>query len=260
MFNTILNLEVGALLSQLAFLLLTLKKRKMTTLGHSCYLLSSCFLGITIALLWIHLGRPPLRTLGETRLWYGFLLPLVGLFMYHRLREMWILIYTALIGSLFIFINCLHPENFDKTLPPALQSAWFIPHVIVYMVAYAFLGASSLYALLVLLKRQSQDSNPLVRINSFVYWGFAYLTMGLIFGAAWAKGAWGHYWSWDPKESWAFLTWIIYLNYIHLSRIHLHQQRLALGFLVVGFVILLGCWFGVNYMPSAASSVHTYTR
>ena len=78
-------------------------------------------------------------------------------------------------------------------------------------------------------------------------------------GVLWSKEAWGHYWSWDPKETWAAITWIAYLVYIHYRQIPLHRERLALWMLIISFVLLQMCWWGINYLPSAqGSSVHTY--
>jgi ABC-type transport system involved in cytochrome c biogenesis permease subunit len=82
--------------------------------------------------------------------------------------------------------------------------------------------------------------------------------MGLLFGALWAKEAWGHYWTWDPKETWAFLTWAIYLAYIHIRLRHPQAVRPAAIFLLVAVAVLGTCWFGVNYLPSAKNSVHAY--
>ncbi|WP_218186024.1 cytochrome c biogenesis protein CcsA [Marinifilum fragile] len=86
-----------------------------------------------------------------------------------------------------------------------------------------------------------------------------FLTFGLLFGALWAKEAWGHYWTWDPKETWAFITWMGYLVYIHRRYQKPSKYVSALWILALAFVILLVCWFGVNYLPSAQFSVHTYS-
>ena len=96
--------------------------------------------------------------------------------------------------------------------------------------------------------------------DNLVYIGFAFLTLGLLFGALWAKKAWGHYWTWDPKETWAFLTWLVYLIYIHTRYFHYTKVRLHLWMLSFIFVVLLLCWFGINYMPSAQNSVHVYSN
>ena len=96
--------------------------------------------------LWISFERPPLRTMGETRLWYSFFLPLVGIIIYGRWHYKWILSFSTLLAFVFICINVFKPEIHSKTLMPALQSPWFAPHVIVYMFAYALLGAATVMA------------------------------------------------------------------------------------------------------------------
>lgn len=80
-----------------------------------------------IAGIWISLERPPLRTMGETRLWYSFFLPVAGLITYVRWRYKWILSFSTLLAGVFICINLLKPEIHNKTLMPALQSPWFAP-------------------------------------------------------------------------------------------------------------------------------------
>ena len=96
--------------------------------------------------MWISLERPPMRTMGETRLWYSFFLPLAGLITYVRWKYKWILSFSCILSLVFICINLFKPEIHNKTLMPALQSPWFAPHVIVYMFAYAMLGAAVVMA------------------------------------------------------------------------------------------------------------------
>ena len=80
-----------------------------------------------IVAMWISLERPPMRTMGETRLWYAFFLPLAGLITYARWRYKWILSFSLLLSVVFIGINLFRPEIHNKTLMPALQSPWFAP-------------------------------------------------------------------------------------------------------------------------------------
>ena len=208
--------------------------------------------------MWISLERPPLRTMGETRLWYSFFLSLVGLIVYSRWKYKWILSFSTVLALVFICVNLFKPEIHDKTLMPALQSPWFAPHVIVYMFAYAVLGAATVLAVFLLFKKKSLTSEMDIADN-LVYVGLAFLTIGMLFGALWAKEAWGHYWSWDPKETWAAITWLSYLVYVHYRLLPRHKERLALWSLIISFVLLQMCWWGINYLPSAqGSSVHTY--
>ncbi len=213
-----------------------------------------------ILLMWTSLERPPLRTMGETRLWYSLFLPLAGLIVYSRWRYKWILTFSTVLALVFICVNLFKPEIHDKTLMPALQSPWFAPHVIVYMFAYAVLGAATLMALYQLAAPSKSGSHNFEALDNLVSVGLAFLTIGMLFGALWAKEAWGHYWSWDPKETWAAITWFAYLVYIHYRQLPRHRERLALWILLVSFVLLQMCWWGINYLPSAqGSSVHTYS-
>ncbi len=233
------------------------------------------FFGFILSM-WISLERPPLRTMGETRLWYSFFLPLAGLMVYSRWKYKWILTFSTILSLVFICVNLFKPEIHSKTLMPALQSPWFAPHVIVYMFAYALLGAATVMALFVLVRGKRLEvrggklevrgekletlTTELSITDNLVYVGFAFMTFGMLFGALWAKEAWGHYWSWDPKETWAAITWFAYLIYIHYRQLPNHNPRLALGVLLVSFVLLQMCWWGINYLPSAqGTSVHTYT-
>ncbi len=240
--------------------------KQKTIIANILTILGILILGGFIALLWIKLDRPPLRTLGETRIWYAFFLPFIGIITFNRWKFGWFLMYSNLLAILFISINLAHPENYSKTLMPALQSPWFVPHVVVYIFAYALLGVSSLIALYGIFLNTNNTNNYNKKIkevlnlaDNLVYTGFAFLTLGLLFGALWAKEAWGHYWTWDPKETWALLTFLAYLTYMHFRLYHKNKIKIHLWILGLSFAILLLAWFGVNYMPSAADSVHTYT-
>ncbi|MGX8682795.1 MAG: cytochrome c biogenesis protein CcsA [Bacteroidales bacterium] len=238
------------------------------------------FLSFIIAM-WMSLERPPLRTMGETRLWYSFFLPLAGIIVYGRWKYKWILSFSTLLSVVFICVNLFKPEIHNKTLMPALQSPWFAPHVIVYMFAYALLGAATVMAIYLLFfnqwkiengkikKTRSENNCQLSIVNgqsvemaicdNLVYVGLSFMTFGMLFGALWAKEAWGHYWAWDPKETWAAITWFAYLAYIHYRLMPKHNVKIALWMLLIAFVLLQMCWWGINYLPSAqGTSVHTY--
>ena len=229
--------------------------------GNMLVIAGTLIFAYYITILWISLDRAPMRTLGETRLWYSFFLGVIGYLTYLRWNYKWFLVYSVLMSVLFMIINMIYPENFSKTLMPALQSPWFVPHVIVYIFAYALLGAASIVAVYGLWLEYFRvfRRNLLQLADNLVYVGFAFLTLGLLFGAVWAKEAWGHYWTWDPKETWAFITWMAYLLYMHFRYFHPKKVRTPLWILALAFVILLIAWFGVNYLPSAQSSIHVYS-
>lgn len=213
-----------------------------------------------VGCLWAALGRPPLRTMGETRLWYSLLLPLAGVIIYVRWHYRWILSFSTLLATVFVCINILKPEMHSKTLMPALQSPWFAPHVIVYMMAYALMGAAFVMAVYLLLSKKRQGGDDMAAADNLVYASYAFLTLGMLMGALWAKEAWGHYWSWDPKETWAAITWLSYLVYIHYRLGGKGRPKAALCMIVISFCLLQMCWWGINYLPSAqGTSIHTYS-
>lgn len=144
---------------------------------------------------------------------------------------------------------------------PALQSPWFSPHVIIYMFSYAILGAVTIIAIYYLVREKKIDDKTRIMdmTDNLVYVGTAFITMGMLMGAIWAKEAWGHYWSWDPKETWAAATWLGYLGYIHYRIYRTSSNKISMYLLIVAFVLLQICWYGVNYLPSAQQSVHTYS-
>ncbi|HBX49550.1 MAG: cytochrome C assembly protein [Bacteroidetes bacterium RIFOXYA12_FULL_35_11] len=246
----------------LSTLYLFFSRKKIRLIGE-LFLITGVLISVLyITLLWINLERAPLKTLGETRLWYSFFVPLLGLIIYYRWKIKWMPLFSFFLAGVFVLINVFRPENFDKALMPALQSVWFVPHVIVYIFAYALLAVSTLFALKGLWQIQNKrfDNSLLDIADNIVYIGFAFLTFGLLFGALWAKEAWGHYWTWDPKETWAFLTWLLYLLYIHFRHRHKERIKISLWILSIAFIILLICWFGINYLPSAQNSVHVYSN
>lgn len=222
--------------------------------------LGMAVIGLFLIHLWVELGRPPLRTMGETRLWYAFLLPAVGLIIDFRWHYRWLLSYCLVLASVFLTILLLKPDIFDQALMPALQSIWFVPHVLVYMISYAFLAASFIIGIKGIsdIKKGREARELLQLADNVVYMGIGFMTIGFLFGAIWAKEAWGNYWSWDPKETWAFLTWFAYLLYIHFRRYKPTQQYTACWLLILAFITLIICWMGVNYLPAAQGSMHVY--
>jgi len=213
-----------------------------------------------IALFWTALQRPPLRTMGETRLWYAFFLASAGYLTWLRWRHSWLLLLTAAMAATFAAIDVLRPEIHSIALMPALQSFFFVPHVVIYILAYALFGVATLAALaqIVRLRRDAADTGLFAFMDDAVHVGFGFLALGLLLGAVWAKEAWGHYWSWDPKETLAFITGAAYLVYIHL-RAQGRADALAAWALPVAFLLLLLGWLGTALFPGAQGSLHLYS-
>ncbi|MFI3287138.1 MAG: cytochrome c biogenesis protein CcsA [Rikenellaceae bacterium] len=235
-----------------------LKRSWAKSLANALMLGGIGVFALFIVLFWISLERPPMRTMGETRLWYSLFISLVGYVAYRRWNHSWLLSFSGIVATVFTIINILKPEIHSKTLMPALQSVWFIPHVTSYILSYSMLGAATIGAVIALSKRR-YTAEIFHFIDNMVYIGYGFLMLGLLMGALWAKDAWGHYWSWDPKETWAFITTAGYLIYIHLRlRTKGVDLRLPLWLVIFSFVLLMITWLGVSYLPSAQGSIHVY--
>jgi len=139
------------------------------------------------------------------------------------------------------------------TLMPALRSLWFVPHLIIYMVAYSVLALSVVLGIFSLSGKPSAGELSAKLLGT----ASSLLIIGMLCGAVWAKIAWGDWWTWDAKECWAASTWLLTLVGLHLP---VHRSRKGIiAFTVLAFLAMQITWYGVNYLPSAEYSMHTYT-
>jgi ABC-type transport system involved in cytochrome c biogenesis permease subunit len=138
---------------------------------------------------------------------------------------------------------------------PALQSGWFVPHVLAYMISYA-LCAVAFILLLRLWFGKTRREEYHSAIGQILRTAFPFMTFGMLSGALWAEEAWGQYWSWDAKEVWSLITWGLYLVYFHCRKSawsrHADWAHLA------AFLALLTTFFLVNLLPKLGSLLHSY--
>lgn len=137
------------------------------------------------------------------------------------------------------------------TMMPALRSLWFIPHVIIYMLAYSVLAISLVMGIIGLSgKKGAEDTGRKMMATAS-----SLLVLGMLCGAVWAKYAWGHYWTWDGKECWAAATWLLTLLGTHIPK---KNARILVAAALISFMAMQITWYGVNYLPSSQHSMHTY--
>lgn len=149
------------------------------------------------------------------------------------------------------------------SLMPALQSSWLGFHVTMAIIGYGGFGVAFGVSLAYLLRNRlgslSQRFPAEKTLDLIIYravaLGFLFLTMCMITGAIWAKRAWGSYWSWDPKETWSLITWIIYAIFLHLRLRRGMAGKKAAIFAVVGFLCVIFTYVGVNTL---LSGLHSY--
>jgi cytochrome c-type biogenesis protein CcsB len=153
-----------------------------------------------------------------------------------------------------------------KNLMPALRSSWLGIHVSTVIVAYGAFGVSFVLSIMFLLRDRMKANGfwdahipKREKLDTISYrcvsLGMMFLTVTIGFGGIWAENAWGSYWTWDPKETWALITWVIYLVYLHLRIRKGWNGKTAAIFGVVGFVCVLFTYIGVNTL---LPGLHSY--
>lgn len=166
------------------------------------------------------------------------------------------LLFVGIIGVATIILKYTY---FDHVQTPALHSPWFAPHVVVYMGCYLSMTLALLLALHQLIAKHSVAASAMRRIDSLVAFGIPLMTIGMLLGALWAKESWGVCWSWDPKETLAAVTWLLFLAYSHLRHYRPARRGAAIALLIVAYLCLQMCWWGINLISSwQASSLHVY--
>ena len=155
----------------------------------------------------------------------------------------------------------LSPAMPKEVLPPipVLRSGWLAVHVVFAFIGEAFFAAAFTASIYYLLCRNSESLPAIDRvIYTCIGIGYPVFTAGaLVFGAIWAESAWGRYWSWDPKETWALITWAVYTIYLHIRFVKKWRGQVSAVISIIGFIVTLFTLFGVNYI---LSGLHSYSN
>jgi cytochrome c-type biogenesis protein CcsB len=257
-------------------------------------MLSNLLFTVTLASRWITQGYFPLSNLYESLIFLSWGISFLHLIVEYKTQSRLIgAISTPLLFFLSGFSSLTLPTEMQKALPlvPSLQSNWLMMHVSMMMVSYATLILGSLLSILYLafisfsgqnnqinienptLITTSTVINPTATVSSTNYsklsllqtvdiWsyriiglGFPFLTIGIISGAVWANEAWGSYWSWDPKETWALITWLVFAIYLHSRLLKGWQGKQAAVLGSCGFFVIWICYLGVNFL---GKGLHSY--
>jgi len=224
---------------------------------------------LQLVLRWIEANQPPFKTLFESLVLLAACIAIVYLFVELVYRARILGLPAAAGCALTMLYALLRQDKEVVNLPPALQSGWFIPHVVIYFFGYASLfvafSASFVYLLRpkpIRLRRPDLIAGEHIDLESLldgaVRFGFALLTTGLLMGAVWAKSAWGDYWTWDPKETWSLVTWLLFAAYLHLHYLGGWRGRRLAILVLVGFAAVMFTYLGMHLLPTAEQSVHVY--
>ena len=214
------------------------------------------------------IGRIPVTNLYESLVFFAWSVNLFYLFVEWKYKDRTFGAFVmpiAFATMLFAFTT----ESSIQPLVPALQSYWLHAHVITCFIGYAAFAVSAGAAVMYLLKARQEERKaqggmvsmlPGTKIlDELVYkaiiWGFPFLTAGIITGAAWANYAWGTYWSWDPKETWSLIVWLVYAAFLHARITRGWHGRRAAILSIAGFLATIFCYLGVNLV---LSGLHSY--
>ena len=279
------------LLVNLPISLLAVFKKKYFFIVRMLTILVNLFITIQLLFRWIISGHFPISNLYESLYFLTWGLTMGQLFIEREYQSPIIPSIAIPIELLTVAFACfVLPDDLklSSNLVPALRSSWLVMHVSVVMLSYAALIIGSLLSATVLfinknkpLQIRSSSTgvggfripsnyhlNNLVDPTEFshseeldtlsyrsILIGFVLLTIGLISGAVWANEAWGTWWSWDPKETWAFISWMFYAAYLHMRISKGWQGRRPALMATTGFLVVLICYLGVNFL---GIGLHSY--
>jgi cytochrome c-type biogenesis protein CcsB len=218
-------------------------------------------------------GHVPLANLYESMIFFAWAIILTYMIIEWRTKNKIIGVFVVPIAFLAMAYASIAPDISNRIEPliPALQSNWLTTHVVTCFMGYAAFTVAFGCALIYLLKNIDKDDAEkpswfrgklpaLAMLDALIYQstalGFVLLTIGIMTGSIWAHYAWGSYWSWDPKETWSLITWLIYAIMLHSRYVRgWRGKRLAI-LAIIGFACVLFTYLGVNYLPG----LHSYLK
>ena len=234
-------------------LALTLMHRRHW-LPTAVMILAFATLTLCLALRWIISGTIPLSNGYETMLFMAWTIMLVTLSMVRRFHIM--LTFGFLTSGFMLLVS--HLSMMDPQighLMPVLNSPLLTFHVSIIMMAFALLSLTFLIGLVALFMRREREELALLS-QLFLYPSLTCMGFGIFIGAIWANVSWGNYWSWDPKETWSLITFMVYAVAVHKKSLSFLRSPMAYHiFMVLAFLTILMTYFGVNYV---LGGMHSY--
>ena len=273
----LITLALYALVMILSFLYAAVKKPTLFRIAFRVQIAALVVHTAAIVLRGVLMGRLPMANQYEFSTAFAWALCLVSLIFIHKFRFPVLGAFASPITLLLALYAGLQKLNELKVieangvdsirnLMPALRSSWLGIHVSTVIIAYGAFGVSFVLSIIFLLRDRMKENGfwdthipkkeklDVISYRS-VSLGMMFLTVTINIGAIWAENAWGSYWTWDPKETWALVTWLIYLVYLHLRIRRGWNGRTAAIFGVVGFICVLFTYIGVNTL---LPGLHSY--
>lgn len=233
------------------------KKREIKALNIALpILLGVSFLALTfgLALRWIISGNVPMSNGYESMLTVAWLVMLISILMQLRIRI--VMVFGFLISGFFLLVS--HINQMDPAIGqmmPVLNSPLLSIHVSIIMMSYALLSLTFICGIMgICLRSHGEELQALSRI--FLYPALTTMGFGIFIGAIWANVSWGNYWSWDSKETWALITFMIYAVVVHTQSLPIFRKPLVYHiYITLAFLSIAMTYFGVNYF---LTGMHSY--
>ena len=217
------------------------------------------------------IGHVPLANFYESLIFFAWAVLLLYLIIEWKTRSRSLGAFVIPVAFLLLAFASISPGVSDRIQPliPALQSNWLTVHVLTCFLGYASFALAFALGIMYLLKGRARDggteegtflrliptSDALEELlYQGVVLGFVLLSLGIMTGSVWAHYAWGSYWSWDPKETWSLITWIVYAVMLHARSVRGWRGRRMAWMALLGFASVLFTYLGVNYLDS----LHSY--
>lgn len=233
------------------------KKREIKALNIALpILLGISFLALTfgLALRWIISGNIPMSNGYESMLTVAWFVMLISILMQLRIRI--VMVFGFLISGFFLLVS--HINQMDPAIGqmmPVLNSPLLSIHVSIIMMSYALLSLTFICGIMgICMRSHGEELQALSRV--FLYPALTCMGFGIFIGAIWANVSWGNYWSWDSKETWALITFMIYAVVVHTQSLPVFRKPLVYHiYITLAFLSIAMTYFGVNYF---LTGMHSY--
>ena len=233
------------------------KKREVKVLDIALpILLVVSFLALTFGLIlrWIISGNVPMSNGYESMLTAAWFVMLIAIFMQFRIRL--VMVFGFLLSGFFLLVS--HINQMDPAIGqmmPVLNSPLLSMHVSIIMMSYALLSLTFICGIMgICMRSHGEELQALSRV--FLYPALTCMGFGIFIGAIWANVSWGNYWSWDSKETWALITFMIYAVVVHTQSLPVFRKPLVYHiYITLAFLSIAMTYFGVNYF---LTGMHSY--
>jgi cytochrome c-type biogenesis protein CcsB len=219
------------------------------------------------------IGHAPLSNFYESLIFFAWTVVLLYLVFEWRIKNKSLGTFVVPVAFLAMAFASLSPNINSRIQPliPALQSNWLTSHVMTCFMGYAAFAIACGFGIIYFVKGLDRHvgsrSGSMLRflparniLDELIYQsttlGFVFLTLGIITGSVWAHYAWGSYWSWDPKETWSLITWLVYATMLHVRLVREWRGKRIALMAIIGFACVLFTYLGVNYLPG----LHSYLQ